>query len=110
MLFRSILINMLGLYAAAISTLTASFVVYIYRRFKVRKYVNFYENWKTKIISILITVFVLLAFYSEMATYIVFSCIIATIYAVVVNRKMIIILGNVLLRGRNKGLSDFINR
>lgn len=105
-----ILINMLGLYAAAISTLTASFVVYIYRRFKVRKYVNFYENWKTKIISILITVFVLLAFYSEMATYIVFSCIIATIYAVVVNRKMIIILGNVLLRGRNKGLSDFINR
>lgn len=86
------LIFLVGMYAAAISTLVANFSVYIYRRIKVRKYIVLHEDWKNRMVSILVTVVILLMFYNGKTVWVIVSCAIAVFYAVNVNWKLIAIL------------------
>lgn len=81
-----------GIYAAAVSTLVANFVVYEYRKIKVRKYVKLNEDWKSSALAIFMTVLALGMFYTEEALWRVIACFIVTVYAVVINRKLLIII------------------
>lgn len=91
-----VLIRILGLYAGAISTLVSTLAVYGYRKVRVRKYVMLQENWKVRLISVIITAAVLLLFYSEKGLYNMLSCLIACMYAVIVNRKFMNIFINMV--------------
>ncbi len=82
-------IRFLGLYAAALATLLANFVIYIYRKIKVRKYVRLKENVFSTAASVLVTAAVLALFYLEGAVYIAIACAISVVYAVVANRVLI---------------------
>lgn len=86
-------ISMIGIYAAAMSTLVANFVVYLYRKFKVKKYITLQENIYNKILAIIITSAILLMFYSEKTLYILISCFIWIVYAWIINRKIIVRIG-----------------
>ncbi len=84
-----ILIHSIGLYAAAISTLAANFLVYIYRKNKVQKYVELYENRIKQLFSIITTIFVLLFFYAQEDIFIFINCCISIVYAVIANKKLL---------------------
>lgn len=45
------LISFIGIYAAAISTLIANFVIYIYRKSKVKKYIVLWETPKNLLLQ-----------------------------------------------------------
>lgn len=82
-------IKWIGVYAAALSTLIANLVVYMYRKRKVRRYIKLNENWKNSFIAFIVTSIVLFLFYSERWTYIVLSCLISVLYAIITNMDMI---------------------
>ena len=83
------LIFKFGIYAAAISTLVANFVVYLYRKVKVKKYIELYENLKETITSIIATVIIFVLFYRQNVWSIIFSCVIAVLYAFIYNWKLL---------------------
>ena len=84
-----IMIRSLGIYAAAISTLVANFTVYIYRRIKVGKYIKLKENWKNRIVSLIICVLIIILFYVQSKTSIIVGCIVSICYALIVNFNVI---------------------
>lgn len=92
LIINILLIQKLGLYAAAFSTLIANFVVYLYRKFRVRRYITLEESIKKQIFSIIVTVIILMAFYSRNTIWEIIGCIIATLYVVIENRKLLNIL------------------
>lgn len=94
------LISFIGIYAAAISTLIANFVIYIYRKSKVKKYIVLWETPKKSVIAILITVIILILFYSENIFCTIIACILALIYAWTTNQKII---SSIILHLKNKG-------
>ena len=83
------LIFFVGMYAAAISTLAANFIVYVYRRVKSEKYVHLKERWCEKIISIGATFGVVFMYYRNQMPMTVISCIISVVYAIVMNRRLL---------------------
>ncbi len=83
------MIKFFGLYAAAISTFIANFVVYIYRKIKVKKYVELDESFLKQIVSIIVTVVVLVLFYINNVYTIAGSCVISVSYTLFANKKMI---------------------
>lgn len=82
-------IKWIGVYAAALSTLIANLVVYMYRKRKVERYIKLNENWKNSFIAFIVTSIVLFLFYSERWTYIVLACLISVLYAIITNMDMI---------------------
>ncbi len=80
-----------GLYAAAISTLIANFVVYIYRRIKVKRYVVLKENNIETAVACAITAIIFVLFYSRDMKLQLMGCVIVVIYALVENYKIIAI-------------------
>lgn len=94
------LISFIGIYAAAISTLIANFVIYIYRKSKVKKYIVLWETPKKSVLAILITVIILILFYSENIFCTIIACILALIYAWTTNQKII---SSIILHLKNKG-------
>ena len=84
-----VLIWYIGIYAAAISTLVSSFIVCIYRWYKVREYIRLKENPYRICISVVTTAIVLLAFYNGSITSIMLSCIVSIIYAAAFNYRLI---------------------
>ena len=84
-----IMIRSLGIYAAAISTLVANFTVYIYRRIKVGKYIKLKENWKNRIVSLIICILIIILFYVQSKTSIIVGCIVSICYALIVNFNVI---------------------
>ena len=82
-------IKWIGVYAAALSTLIANLVVYMYRKRKVGRYIKLNENWKNSFIAFIVTSIVLFLFYSERWTYIVLACLISVLYAIITNMDMI---------------------
>lgn len=79
-----------GIYAAATSTLIANFVVYLYRKIKVKKYLVLDENLKGSIVSLVVTAIVFILFYMQNIQSITASCIIAVVYAISTNWKLLI--------------------
>ena len=84
-----ILIRWIGIYAAAFSTLIANLAVYIYRKRKVRRYIQLNENWKSSIIAIIIACMIFILFYSEKTVYVLLACCISIAYALITNYEMI---------------------
>ena len=85
-----ILIKPIGLYAAAISTIAANFLVYLYRKAKVKQYVTLQEDGKASASAIVILAIVLTLFYMNNLTTISIGCVVATAYAVFINRKLLV--------------------
>lgn len=84
-----LLIRYIGLYAASVSTLVSCYVVYIYRRIKVKEHIKLDEEILTKIVSYIILAGVLVCFYLGGNTLTIVSMIISVGYAVFVNKKLI---------------------
>ena len=82
-------IKWIGVYAAALSTLIANLVVYMYRKRKVGRYIKLNENWKNSFIAFIVTSIVFFLFYSERWTYVVLACLISALYAIITNMDMI---------------------
>lgn len=85
-----LLIKMIGLYAASISTLVAYAAMAIYRYYDVRKYVSVHlsnKNLGAAFFAVLISVFV---YYTKNPTYCLMSLIYVVIYAILFNRDFLI--------------------
>ena len=93
-----LLIYKFGLFAAAVSTLVANFIVYVYRKVKVKKYIILQENIFETIFSIVVIILVWGLFYSENIIFQGIGCIISMLYAVIANRKIITMIGRKLLK------------
>lgn len=85
------LIHWIGIYAAAGSTLIANVVVYLYRKWKVKKYVALQEYPLKTMASLVVTGIILVLFYSENSVCILCSYIIAIVYALITNKDMLLI-------------------
>ena len=83
------LIKFIGIYAAAISTFLAKFVIYVYRKYKVRKYIILDENNIESIISVAITGIIFILFYMNKIQCTIIGCAISIIYFVFANRELI---------------------
>lgn len=92
LLINILLIYRLGLYAAAISTLVANLVVCIYRKIKVRKYVELEEDYNKTLLAIVVTIIVCSLFYSMKFELQLIGCIVAICYALFSNRKIIMMI------------------
>ena len=79
----------LGIYAAAFSTLISNFVVYVYRKIKVKKYIDLKENYKETIITWSCLVIVLVLFYINSVLSLSFACLGALLLSVVLNKELI---------------------
>ena len=82
------LIRKIGVYAAAISTLLSSIFLYNYRKKKIRNFVKL-KHSKDMQYTILITLIVFLAYYSNRAIFKVFSLLFSIVYALMVNKSII---------------------
>lgn len=83
-----LMIRKFGIYAAAVSTLVANFVVYVYRKIKVRKYIRLKENWKKSTFAVLFTVVEFVFFYTMNKMLWMAGCVLAVFYAFFLNRSM----------------------
>ncbi len=82
-------IRYFGLYAAAFSTLFANIIVCEYRRIKVRKYIRLKENVWNTLASALVTVGVLLLFYTGKTLWIGVACGVSVVFAITINLPLI---------------------
>ena len=93
------LIKWIGIYAAALSTLIANLAVYIYRKRKVKRYIELNENWKSSGIAIIVAVIIFILFYSEKTSYIIAACCVSVVYALITNYE---ILRNIIIQIKSK--------
>ena len=84
-----VLIWKFGLWAAALSTLIANLVVYVYRKHRVKEYIRLEENTRKRILALISTVLVLTCFYSSLFTLKILGMIISMVYAVLANKNFI---------------------
>lgn len=84
-----ILIKWLGLYAASLSTLFAYVAMALYRYYDVKKYVDVSLNKKTIAGTIAIGFVAVASYYSKVIVLEVASLLVITIYAVLMNRKLL---------------------
>lgn len=82
-------IKTIGIYAAALSTLIANFAVYIYRKIKVAKYISLDKDVLGGTISVLFTGIIFFMFYSKNFILLVLECVIAIVYCMIDNRKLL---------------------
>lgn len=84
-----ILIKHIGLYAAAISTLIAYFVMSIYRYYDCKKYINLKINFKRIIILTLIFTLSTILYYINNIYLNILNIIIAIVYSLIINKFLI---------------------
>lgn len=82
-------IKFIGIYAAAISTFLANFVIYVYRKYKVRKYIILNEDNIESIISVVVTGIIFILFYMNNIQCTFLSCVISIVYFLFANRELI---------------------
>ena len=82
-------IKIIGLYAAAISTALAFFIMMIYRHFDVKKYVNISYNKYLVLSTILMFIISISLYYINNYIFNILSLIIMAIYTIIINRKII---------------------
>lgn len=86
-IFNLLFINIIGLYAASISTLVAYFSMFIYRLIDSRKYVKISIDRKLVISMIIMYIIAIVIYYlRNIILYIILS-IIVTIYAIYINKS-----------------------
>lgn len=96
-----ILIKYIGLYAASISTLVAYFSMMIYRCIDIRKYVKIRVDKRIIVSSIIMTIGILLAYYTNNLYTNILSFLVVVLYSIIVNKKII---GDIILFIRQKFL------
>lgn len=84
-----ILIKILGLYAASLSTLVAYAAMAIYRYFDVKKYVSVCLKKRYVFLTVIVAGISLLAYYSKNKYYCLISLCIVVIYAFFVNKQFL---------------------
>ena len=83
------LINFIGLYAASISTLVSYASTALYRRLDINKYIHIKSNALSILINSAIIIFVTVTYYIDNSIINAISLLIACIYAIGINRKLI---------------------
>ena len=83
-----LLIKRIGLYASILATLIAYMVIYLYRNYKLKKYIVLKKD-KYLMIHILMLVFVTLCYYLRNIFIIGISFIVALIYSYYMNKTLI---------------------
>ena len=99
------LIHLIGLYAAAVSTFLANFIVYLYRKAKVKQYVELKENRLLSLSAIAVLAALLVLFYMDNLAATTAGCVIAVVYAVLTNKNLIFKVLNMLMK-KKKGRSS----
>ena len=82
------LIKAIGIYAAAFSTLVSSVFLYIYRKNKMKELVKLRRS-KDLSFTILITLIVFLAYYSNNVLFQAISLLFTCIYALMMNKSIV---------------------
>ena len=90
-----VLINFIGIYAAIISTLLANYTVCIYRKIKLKDYLNLHklDNYY---LSMLMLIFITTMYYINKPIFNIISLIIVLIYIFITNKELIIDVKNML--------------
>ena len=83
------LIGTIGIWAAAISTLVSTFLMCVWRKIAVRKYVCLKENYLERLIEIVILGGVIAAYYSGLLYAQIIAIVVAGAYCIVINRGFI---------------------
>ena len=84
-----LLVKFIGIYAAAISTLVSCMVIFYYRKYKVRKYVNLKSN--NMIVGYILLALTLILYYINKNIIVkILNFIIIAIYAIVSNKIIIL--------------------
>ncbi len=91
-----LLIEKMGLWAAAISTLTATFTVHFWRKVVIKKYILLKEENKIDFMNILMLVFTIIAYYSKSTTTRITLLILVTIYCIIMNIEIVKVVINAL--------------
>lgn len=95
------LIKYIGIWAAVISTLASTFIVYIVRKIKIKKYINLKENIPNYLLSILMLVVTLFIYYSNIQTIKIILSIFVVIFCIFINKEVISILLKRILKNNN---------
>lgn len=92
-----LLIKFIGIYAAALSTLVSSVVLYLYRKNRINRFVKIKRS-NTVLISAIVTVIVFAAYYSKNMIIQAVALIIAIVYAYMLNKNIVTMLKNKFLK------------
>ena len=85
------LIKYIGIYAAVISTLISNYAVYLYRKIKIKQYINLKEN-SNKTYPILILALIIAAYYNNTLIINILSLTLAIIYSLYCNKDTLKVL------------------
>lgn len=98
-----LLIKYIGIWAAAVSTLMSTMFVYIFRRVKLRKYVNLNENKIYFILSWISLIITLFSYYSKNLILQILALMVIIGYCIFLNRMIISIFYKKFKKIINKG-------
>ncbi|OUP56314.1 hypothetical protein B5F14_09785 [Faecalitalea cylindroides] len=94
-------INEFGLYAASFAVFLSNFIICIYRKIRVKKYVFLKKSMHQDVLSIIVLALVFGCFYSMSFSIQVIGALIAIIYAFYVNKNLIMIIFEEFKKYRN---------
>lgn len=98
-----ILVKPLGIYAGVLSTLISNFIVYIYRRIKIKEYIKLPKDTGFFIVSMIVYSIIYYCYYSQNLVIKLIGLGVAIIYALLMNKNLIIsILKKIICRRNEK--------
>lgn len=97
-----VLIELFGLFAAAISTFTGYFSILVYRIIDTKKYINIRYNYKYFIGSTVVILILLVPYYLDLFIIRVIGVIFAVAFALFANRKMLFAIREDMLKKLNR--------
>lgn len=92
------LIHFIGLYAAAISTAVAYFVMMVYRHIDLKKYMNITYEKGLLIKTVLIFIFAIVIYYQRNLYLDIFSLVVVVIYSFLMNKDFLLASWNTVMR------------
>lgn len=97
------LINFIGVYAAAISTICAYFIIAIYRYFDVRKkYLKIKIDGKMAIVSLVVLALIMALYYTNSSLSNVISLMISGMIAIIYNRHTLSFIKGIIMKKKGK--------
>lgn len=96
LIINILLIRYIGLYAAALSTIIANLIVCIYRKNKIKKYINFDKDTKFIITTIIIGILSIGAYFSNDLKIYICGLIISISYTVYINKNILYLILNII--------------
>lgn len=83
------LVKFIGIYAAVLSTFISSFLICVYRKYKLKKYVEFESDNIYTIVSIVIFFIIFWCYYSKSNIFYILGFILAVVYSCITNLDML---------------------